>query len=88
MPISISPVRRKPAPFVLAAFTEVVTVKTVRAAPAPVLTVGGSKLHVIPAGAWHEKLTLSANPAEGVTITVNLADWPAVTVALGGVAAN
>ena len=93
-PISVNTVTRKPVFFVSGncpkpfAPAEVVAVKTVVTTPAVVLTVGGSKLHVIPGGAWHEKLTLSANPPEGVTVTVNLADWPAVTVALGGVVPN
>ena len=70
------------------AFAEATTVKTVLAAPAPVLTEGGLRLHENPVGAWHEKLTLSANPADGVTVTVNLVDWPAANVALGGVVPN
>jgi len=65
---------------------EVVTVKIVLAAPAAVLTAGGSKPQLIPAGAWQEKFTVSANPSEGVTVTVNRADCPVVTLTLGGVA--
>ena len=67
---------------------EVVIVKVVLAAPAVVLTEEGLKPQFNPAGAWHEKVTLSANPSEGVTVTVNRADCPAVTLALGGIAPN
>jgi hypothetical protein len=66
----------------------VVTVKVVLAIPAAVFTEGGAKPQPNPAGAWHEKLTLSANPPDGITVTVKLVDCPAVTVAPGGVVPN
>jgi hypothetical protein len=54
------------------------------AAPAFGVTMGGLKLHVIPVRTGQEKVTGSANPSAGVIVSVNKADWPAVTVALGG----
>ena len=63
----------------------VVTVSLVAATPPFGVTVGGLKLHVIPARTGQEKVTGSANPPVGVTVTLNMVDWPAVTVAVGGV---
>jgi hypothetical protein len=51
------------------------------ATPAFGVTMGGLKLHVIPARTGQEKATGSANPPAGMTLTLNIVDWPAVTVA-------
>jgi hypothetical protein len=50
------------------------------------VTMGGLKEHVIPGRAGHEKVTGSAKPPAGVTVTLNEANWPADTVAVGGAA--
>jgi len=63
----------------------VVTVSMVAATPPFGVTAGGLKLHVIPARTGQEKVTGSANPPVGVTVMLNMADCPAVTVAAGGV---
>lgn len=60
---------------------DVVTVSMVVATPAFGVTMGGLKLHVIPARTGQEKATGSANPPAGMTLTLNIVDWPAVTVA-------
>jgi hypothetical protein len=61
-------------------------VSIVVAVPALGVIVGGLKLHVMPANTGHENVTGSANPSAGVTVTLKVVDWPAVTVAAGGVA--
>src|SRR6266568_3422182 len=75
---SVCPSRRTPA--------DVVTINMVLAIPAFGVTVGGLKLHVMPVRSGQENVTGSANPPADVTVMLNKADWPAVTVAVGGAA--
>lgn len=56
------------------------------ATPAFGVAMGGLKLQVIPVRIGQENVTGSANPPAEVIVTVNKADWPALTVAVGGVA--
>ena len=94
MPVSVRGRTSPPVPWKSgkcggpAELEEVVTVKVVLAIPAAVFAEGGAKPQVIPAGAWQEKLMLSANPPDGVTVTVNVVDCPAATVAAGGFVPN
>lgn len=65
---------------------DVITVSLVVEAPPFGVTLGGSKLHVIPVMGGQERATGSANPPVGIMATSNTADWPAVIVEVGGVA--
>jgi hypothetical protein len=66
----------------------VLTIKVVLAAPFDGVTVAGLNEHEIPVTTEHENVTLFANPPDGVTVSMNCVDCPAVTVTLGGAAAS
>lgn len=63
---------------------EVVTVSVVLAAPVAGVRDAGLKAQVIPTTAEQENVTLFAKPPEGVTVSINCVDWPAMTAALAG----
>jgi len=67
---------------------DVVTVKVVLAAPLVGVTVAGLKAHVIPVTGEQEKETLLENPPEGVVVSMNWVDSPAMTMAVARDAAN
>jgi hypothetical protein len=64
---------------------KVLMVSVVEAAAPLGVTVVGEKLHDAPAGrSEQESPTASLNPFEGVTVTVVVPDWPAVTLSVPG----
>jgi hypothetical protein len=63
----------------------VVTVRVVETGLMPGVSVAGEKLHVEATGnPLQEKPTVDARSPDGLTVMLNVADWPALMVALCG----
>jgi hypothetical protein len=61
---------------------DVLAVSMVEAAAPLTLTVDGLNEQLIPVGARHWNVTAPVNPSVGVTVSIKLADCPAVMVML------